>query len=148
MFCSLCIVYCLSDNAVLERSRWSQIPCTLVFLYLTSTASLPPLPLFIGAWLHCEDACKSSSWQMSSTIVFNYFSLLCLSGTRKNLKNCFDPLPYTYILFTDSKHTGCLTKTAAERLLNEDPDTIRIALRTIPWELLRFHIRQTPGLLI
>lgn len=148
MFCSLWIVYCLSANAVLERSWWSQIPCTLVLLYLTSAASLPPLPLSVGAWLHCEDACKSSSWQMSSAIVFNCFSLLCLCGTRKNLKNCFNPLPYAYILFTDSKHTDSLTKTVEQRLLNEDPDTLRITLGIIPWELLRFHIRQTPGLLI
>lgn len=86
-----CLNCLFCETVALERSWSTQIPFTLTLLYLTSAASHSPSLLFIEAWLHCEDVCKSSSWQMSSITDFNYF-LSCMRWQKQESEKLLQPI--------------------------------------------------------
>lgn len=95
-FCSLQVVYSVSENAALERSWSPQIQsCSC---YCIRPLPLPSLLCYsLSEHGHTVRMCaKAHHGRCLLLLISTIFSSVC-SGRSKNLKNCFNPLHYAYI---------------------------------------------------
>lgn len=122
----------MSENAALGRSWSPQIPLQSCY-YIWPLLLVSPLLLFTGAWLHCEDVCKSSSQQMSC-YWFQLFSLLHALAEPRIWKTASTCYPYTFICRQET-HWLLYQNSVTTSTKQGSRDTLRIVLRTAPQEL-------------